>query len=332
MTRGPLARGVALVLLVVAAPVTLARLLGSVGLDTVTPWVQLVGLTPLAGAVLLVALAAAVVAPAGRRLVVVLLVAVALHAGWALAPVVSDRLDRPDRSGAEPGRHDGAGLRLLSVNARFGNADADAVVALVRGLDVDVLALQELTPGLARDLERAGLPDLLPHAVSVRAPGARGSGTFSRWPLTDLGAPPTTFTTVVTRVAVPGVPAGVTVVNAHTWPPLPGTVERWRRDHDLLRGALADLPSQVVVAGDLNATRDHSTLRHLLRSADLAEVPDGRVWSPTWPADQPFPALLRLDHLLAGPGVGATGTATAHRVAGSDHLAVVADLGVDASP
>ncbi|MFC5381340.1 endonuclease/exonuclease/phosphatase family protein [Aquipuribacter nitratireducens] len=326
MTRSRLARGVAVALLVVAAPVTLARLLGSVGLDTVTPSVQLVGLAPLAGAVLLVALAAAVVAPVGRRLVVVLLVAVALHAGWALAPLVADRL------GPESDRGDAVVLRLLSVNARFGNAHADEVVALVRDLDVDVLAVQELTAPLAGDLGRAGLAELLPHEVAVRVPGAAGAATFSRWPLTALGAPSTTFTTLVTEVAVPGAAEGVTVVNVHTWPPLPGTVERWRRDHALLRGAVADLPGRVVVAGDLNATRDHSAMRALLRAGDLAEVADGRAWAPTWPADQPFPSVLRLDHVLAGPGVAPTGPATAHRVVGSDHLAVAADLVLDASP
>ena len=39
-------------------------------------------------------------------------------------------------------------LRLFSVNAKYGAADPSAILRVVRQHDVDVLAVQELTPSL----------------------------------------------------------------------------------------------------------------------------------------------------------------------------------------
>lgn len=58
-----------------------------------------------------------------------------------------------------------AGLTVMTLNCRYGRADANAIVDLVRERRVRVLALQELTPGLVRRLDDAGLDTLLPHRV-----------------------------------------------------------------------------------------------------------------------------------------------------------------------
>lgn len=329
-----------MLLVVLALPVTLARLSG---LDSWTPTVQLVGLAPLAtgllvaAVVLLVVLLLVVLLPAvpgrgattpGRRdrrsvrvPLVALLVAsalVALHLSWLLPGPPT----RPVAAGTV--------VTVLSVNARFGGADAERVVDLVRERDVDVLTVQELTADLADDLDRAGLGDLLPHAVRVERPGPAGAGTWSRWPQRELPAPPTTFTTLRSVVTVPGPVGALTVTNVHTWPPLPGTVQRWRADLAAVTALAADTDGPHVLAGDLNATPDHSRFRALVGTG-LVDTAAGRgqVWRPTWPSDQPWPPFLALDHVLVDAGITAR-TVERVEVAGTDHLAVLAVI--DAGP
>ncbi len=88
-----------------------------------------------------------------------------------------------------------------------------------------------------------------------------------------------------------------------------------------------DLP--LVVAGDLNADRDHALFRGLLDTG-LRDAHDsvGRGLARTWPSGLP---LLHLDHVLVRDGEGGQLVVTAvreERVPGSDHRAVVADLAV----
>jgi endonuclease/exonuclease/phosphatase (EEP) superfamily protein YafD len=116
----------------------------------------------------------------------------------------------------------------------------------------------------------------------------------------------------------------VRVLAAHPLPPV------WVL-HDLWRGSLQDLAREVeqvdlpvVVAGDLNADRDHAVFRDLLQTG-LRDAHDarGRGLVRTWPAAAP---LLHLDHVLVRDlEVVQVGEA---QVPGSDHKAVVADIAV----
>jgi hypothetical protein len=127
------------------------------------------------------------------------------------------------------------------------------------------------------------------------------------------------------------VPSGqrVRLVCVHAPPPKPWNpagADRWRRE-------LAMLPppgrSPVIMAGDFNATLDHLQLRRLLRRGyrDAAcQVGRGLrlTWGP-WPGRPP--ALLTLDHVLIDPRC-AVRAASAHRLAGSDHHALYAEIGL----
>ncbi len=107
-------------------------------------------------------------------------------------------------------------LVMMTANLRLGQADPQALVALVRSHHVDVLTLQELTPGEVRRLTAAGLDDVLPHSSVDARWGADGSGVYSRFDLQQEPTPPGfLFALVVTQVVVPGVTAPVTVVATH---------------------------------------------------------------------------------------------------------------------
>ena len=120
------------------------------------PWVQLMAFTPyaVAGSAVVAVLALVI-----RRWMPGV---VAVVATVALVAVVAPRaLSDGGRSAAGPA------LRVLTVNLMGGSVDERALVALVRRLDVDVLALQELTPAGDADLRAAGVHRYLPYAASL---------------------------------------------------------------------------------------------------------------------------------------------------------------------
>ncbi len=65
----------------------------------------------------------------------------------------------------------GPALTVLSLNCRYGRADADAIVKTVRTGHVDALCLEEVDDGLLRRLEKAGITNVLPY----RATGQKGA-------------------------------------------------------------------------------------------------------------------------------------------------------------
>jgi endonuclease/exonuclease/phosphatase (EEP) superfamily protein YafD len=222
-----------------------------------------------------------------------------------------------------------AELRILTLNALFGGADPAATVDAIRDLDVDVLAVQELTPALVRGLAGAGLADLLPSRHVDPDPGAAGAGLFSRFELTPLpSAAGLLFVAPSARITVAGQP--VTVRAVHPVAPIMGRQCDWHRDLGHLRDAMlaAEADGPQVVAGDFNASRDHRPFRDILAAgfADSADIARRRPWPGyTWPANRRWPPVMRLDHILVSPGITVSEARTV-AIPGTDHRAVLAVL------
>jgi hypothetical protein len=244
-------------------------------------------------------------------------------AGAALGAVVLARGgSRP------PGSAAGTRVRVATVSLRRGLVPAGPVLDLVTRHDVDVLAVQELTPRSEAALRAAGLDRLLPssHVVPARpgSPVAASGAVWTRLDLTCRTVTPGTFEQPTVRLAVGGSEFELTSV--HTLPPAvsPAAVRGWTAD-------LAALPDPEpaflrVLAGDFNATLDHAALRAVLRRgyADAAREA-GRALRWTWrPLRLRFPRLS-LDHVLVDPRIGVGGVELA-TVRGSDHRSVVAEL------
>ncbi|MFR9728497.1 endonuclease/exonuclease/phosphatase family protein [Saccharopolyspora sp. MS10] len=219
----------------------------------------------------------------------------------------------------------GSPLRVLSVNLFFGRADAAQVVRLVREGEVDVLSLQELTPEAVTALDRAGLERLLPHRVLRSGPGAEGTGIASRLPLRELAlARPSALAQPSALIDLPG-RRDVEFVAVHPLYPMgPGTAEVWARELDELPRPNGEGGPPRVLAGDFNATLDHSPLRALLGTGyeDAAEVTGGGL-VPTWGTGW-FPRVT-IDHVLTSGGLVAQAYSV-HDVPGSDHRAILAHL------
>lgn len=299
-------------------PVTLARVAGGAA---GTPLPQLAAFAPWAVLGWSLAVLLFVLARRWRPLAAVL-VALALHLWWLVPP--SEAREEAVAAGA------GAGIpvRVMTVNARLGQADPDAIVEAAAARDVDVLSVQELNPPLAAALERR-LAARFPHRdLHPDRSAAAGTGIWSRWPLRPLGLVENTFRTPQVRISVPG--AGrVTVTAVHPVSPRRGTVGEWNRDLDLVGAAVRPIPGPQIVLGDFNATRDHHGFRELLRTG-LIDAADavGLPWTGfTWPADHPrAPVAVRIDHVLVTPEHFTVQDADTEGIAGTDHRAVVAEL------
>ncbi|WP_068922397.1 endonuclease/exonuclease/phosphatase family protein [Planobispora rosea] len=218
-------------------------------------------------------------------------------------------------------------LRVLATNLAVGAADTASVMDLVRGLDPDVLAVQELTPEARDRLDDAGLRELMPHVVDRAKIGVGGSGLYSRHPvserpLIELGA-------FRQARGVVSHPSGheIEIVSVH--PCAPSHEHKspcWATGLDALPEAGGQLR---VLAGDFNATLDHLPVRELLDSGyrDAADA-TGQGLVPTWPQQGWEPILgVTIDHVLADRRM-AVHAFSVHPLPGTDHRPVFAELGL----
>lgn len=314
----------ALILMTVALPPLLARLAGGY---PPSPSPELAALAPLA---VVPAIAAVIIAAyAAWWLAALLAIPAALLVMWQLPPV------KQTRSGATAGPSHGTGsaattlrLRLFTVNARGGAADPAAIVRILRQHDVDVLAVQELTPPMVARLTAAGLTHVLPFSHLDPRPGSRGTGLWARWPLMPLEpVPGLTWAAPRARVdPLGGLPVTLTAV--HPVAPVHGRAGRWRRELAMIQQALTAVDEPQVVAGDFNATRDHGPFRELLAAGflDCADSSPNRSWPGfTWPASGRALPVLRLDHVLVSRTATVPMTRTI-RVPRTDHHGVLAAM------
>lgn len=303
------------VLLVPASLLTLARALQ----PEAAVWVQLVAFTPLA----LVAYAAGLLLAgslAWRRrsrvaagLAVLAAAGLVLHGAW-FAPMLTGEA-RPTTG--EP-------LTVMSANLFFGGADGNALVRAAVEEDVDVLVVQEITEDLLADMEAAGVDDSWPHRAGTPGPSAQGTMVFADVPLGPEQRVATSWDSWLVDVG------DVSLLAVHPLAPL--DVVAWRADHELIRSVVAEEQPDIVV-GDFNASLDHRVMQDLAADGwrSVTEVA-GEGWQPTWSmsgllgdASLPLPALVQIDHVLAGPSVGSIGSHTVG-VPGSDHRALVAEV------
>ncbi|MCU1530786.1 MAG: Metal-dependent hydrolase, endonuclease/exonuclease/phosphatase family [Arthrobacter sp.] len=326
-----------------AVPVAVLSFFRAVPSPWPTPVVQLVAFTPW---LVFPATAALLLALPSRRPWAVLPAAglLALQLVWLFPP---DRLldwpgeaRRDQGAGASP-EAPAAELKIMSLNARLGQADPAAIVRLVRENAIGLLALQELSPDLEQRLDAEGLDALLPHRFSHPLNGAGGGGVYAARPLVPLDSVQGTafhMPTLQLSLDAGGQPVPLAVTNVHAQAPVEGQAARWRSDLAAV-GGLAARPGNLLLLGDFNATFDHAEFREL-----LAGGPDGAAGSgglvdvgvaararltPTWPKDgQLLPGVV-IDHIVTSPLLRSSGYSV-QAVAGTDHAAVLATISVPA--
>jgi len=302
--------------LALALPWALWAVVRCFGLEAGFPLVPLMSYTPYA---------------AGTAVLPVV-VAVLLRSRWAgllaaAAAVALAACVLPRIIGAATPEEDGPRLRVLSINTAFGQADADAVAALVRRHEVDVVGVQEATPQGVDALIRAGLRTAVPNLLSYAAPGPVGGALFSAHPLErieDDRADGGFFAMPWAALEVPGA-APVEVAVPHPVPPVSAdAIADWRASLAEVPPADPGGPARIL-AGDFNATLDHAELRSLLATGYVdAAAAAGAGLEATWPTGGGLPGVA-IDHVLADRRIGVR-EVTVHEVPGTDHRAVLAEL------
>jgi endonuclease/exonuclease/phosphatase family metal-dependent hydrolase len=309
---------------VIAAPWLIWVIVRTLGLETGGRVLPAMAFTPYVG---LTAPVPLLVALALRRWTVALLCAVATVAfALALLPRAV--------AGPEPSVTGGVPLRVMTANLYMGRGDARAVVDLVRGHHVDVLALQEMTPEELRRLDAAGLRRLLPHRDVDARPRASGTGLFARRPLRALPQINSINLMGEPRAALrlAGGPA-VEVGAVHPPPPIHGQDGTWRHMLREIPRPQRGSPTLRLILGDFNATLDHHELRELLGDGGFVDAGDatGEGYRTTWPAGRRFPPEITIDHVLVDPRI-AVRALSVHTVPRSDHRAVIATLELPRAP
>ena len=218
-------------------------------------------------------------------------------------------------------------LRVVTANLYVRNPTPELAGRALRALRPDVLVVPELDARGLAGLQASGLLDDLPFAVTQSGGQPETVGLFSL-PLRDIDIRSAAGRRLP-RATVTVAGTDVRLLAAHPLPPILVYEPLWRRSLRDLAAEARALELPAVVAGDLNADRDHALFRALL-AAGLRDAHDerGRGLARTWPASFP---VLQLDHVLvrdrAGVRLAVLDVAEAE-VPGSDHLAVVADLAV----
>jgi endonuclease/exonuclease/phosphatase (EEP) superfamily protein YafD len=320
--------------LVPAGLVTAARILDLPG----GLWVRLVAFTPLAGGLYLLALVLLLVASwrgsgfwrgAVRLLAALSFLGVVVHAVWASGPFVGTPAD--DSAARR------APVHVMTANLMLGQADTAQVVRLALTQHVDVLVLQEVTPLALSGLRQAGVGQVFAHHAGKPASGPRGTMVFSRTRLSGVRRLATGYAGKALDVRLPPLTHArggrVHLLALHPRPPL-GRATQWHADQMVVQRAARSQSGPTLLAGDFNATMDHTPLRELVGRgfADAATEATSR-WQPTWPSagvvtllTLPVPSLLAIDHVFLRHGPRAVHTES-FTLAGTDHRALVVAVG-----
>jgi endonuclease/exonuclease/phosphatase (EEP) superfamily protein YafD len=314
----------AVALTAVAIPSLAARAAGG---ETPDPSPRLAALTPVATPFAVAGVAVAAVT--SWWLALLLSAPAATLLAWQLPPArrpggEATRLPQPmdTKPGVLP-------LRVLTLNAQKGRADPAAVVREIERHQVDVLIVQELTPGMMQRLADAGVDTRLPFCHLDLRPGPHGTGLWARWPLTPLPPVPGLVAAAPRARMEPVDGWPVTLTGVHLRAPVGRRVRRWQRELAAIRSALAGTGGHQVVAGDFNATRDHRPFRDLLDAGflDCADAAQRRPWPGfTWPTGGRIPPVMRLDHVLVSQAGATVSAARVVRVPGTDHRGVLAAI------
>ncbi|UQA80781.1 endonuclease/exonuclease/phosphatase family protein [Gardnerella piotii] len=247
-------------------------------------------------------------------------------------------------------------IRVMTLNCRYGRANASQIIKLAKTHKIDTILLQEVSEKLVKSLEKLGIERDFAH-VQLGNTNNHENGGFNAI-YTRLSNIKESFgesikidaanVPIVTAVAcdsslAAGNSAGcdaaeacdssaenllITFASAHPKSPMRGC-DAWSSGIMALAKIgenhnKSNVKKVTIIGGDLNSTPDHPSFRALLKSGFLdASMQIGKRLK-TWPTWQKWPNLA-LDHVLV-KSTGCNAIATdqrAIRVDGSDHFALI---------
>jgi endonuclease/exonuclease/phosphatase (EEP) superfamily protein YafD len=317
---------VAILLWIVVVALGVVALMRVVAWDDVEPFAVLNAVTAF---VYLPAWIVLVVASIGRRF---LLAAVAL-----LAVVAQLVFVLPELTAAEPvpaWTVHAPAIQILDANVYNDNRSMAGYAAEIKSIHPDLVTMEEATPPDVVQLIQSGALDHFTYRFEIRRFDPTAVFIASRYPLGHTNVVSQYHRPLVTQTTLE-LPSGPQVLwVVHTTAPLPAWFQQW--NGQLTR--IADLvhsrgPSGLLVVGDFNATWGNRGFRAILATGLTdAAAARGRPFEMTWSQTKPLlPPLVRIDHILTGPGVAVTEIRTDDG-AGSDHRDLIATVALDRPP
>ena len=231
-------------------------------------------------------------------------------------------------------------IRVMTLNCRYGRANASQIIKLAKTHKIDTILLQEVSKKLVKNLEKLGIKHDFAHVQLGSANGHENGGfnaiytrlsnvkSFGKSIKIDAANVP-----IVTAVTCDSSAENllITFASAHPKSPMRGcaawssgimALAKIGENHN--ENNVKDVKKVTIIGGDLNSTPDHPSFRALLKSGFLdASMQIGKRLK-TWPTWQKWPNLA-LDHVLV-KSTGCNAIATeqrAIRVDGSDHFALI---------
>ncbi|MBU7600517.1 endonuclease/exonuclease/phosphatase family protein [Streptomyces sp. P38-E01] len=295
-------------------PGTVPAVARAMDVDGPTPVPQLLAFLPWFLAPGWLALLAAVVAR--RFLLVAWSLALLGTTAWFLQPYGSGQ--------TVPSREPSAQIRVLTANLRFGEA-MDAFLEALRSHRPHLVSVQECDSGCARTLRSAEVRRTYPHQVITGNEPAEGSAVLSVYPLAAGARVPGELSMPSAVADVAGIDVRFQV--AHPMPPMPDSMDSWRRELGALRAMASGRgETSTIMAGDFNASQDHAAFRAIVDTGmrDSARLL-GRSRTPTWPVPFSPPLGAQIDHVLVSEGLTPV-DAQFFELSGSDHQALLVDV------
>jgi endonuclease/exonuclease/phosphatase (EEP) superfamily protein YafD len=228
---------------------------------------------------------------------------------------------------ADPEPTTGTPLTVLSFNVYEGHADVAALAAAIADRRPDLVSLPEAGPRFAAKLQ----PLVEPLGYRIQSSRTHGHDVDSVTVLVSNRLGDVAFRVGDEAQDFPylevsgGGLGALRFVAFHAASPVPQHVDSWRQDLGLLpQWCAAGTPA--IVAGDFNATLDHSALRAGMAGCSDAADQRGEGLRPTWsPTLRTRWVGPQIDHVIATPGIAAE-TFDVLALPGSDHLPIISTL------
>lgn len=250
-----------------------------------------------------------------------------ITAGLAVVAVIGAVLVLPRTVPDDPPAA-GTPLKVLALNVFEGQADVDSVAALIRTEQPDIVSIPEAGGRFRGELDPlvAPLGYRTTASVSERRKDVSGVTLAVSERLGDVDTRIGRERPFPYIEATGGGLGGLRFVAYHSVAPTREDFAEWRSDLDLLRQWCGG-PTPAVLAGDFNATLDHSVLRDGTAGCADAAAQTGRGLTGTWPTWAPRWLGPQIDHVLSTDGIAAE-SFSVHDVPGTDHRAIVTTLRV----
>lgn len=221
-------------------------------------------------------------------------------------------------------------LRLLDANVNAANPSMAGYARQIRSLHPALVTLEEAMPSQVAQLRASGALDGLPHQVEVDRFDPSAFFVASRYRLGPTRVVERDGIPLVVETVVHGPFGSLPLWVVHTVAPLPSSWRRWQAQLELVARLLERRGTRhLLVAGDFNATWQNRSFRQVLATGLTdAAAARGDPFAMTWSQSLPvLPPLVRIDHVLAGPGVAVPAIRTVAGP-GSDHRAELATIAV----